>query len=1160
MIKEFLIRFWKDESGGDSFGRLALGLVGAGIGFAIGGPFGAAAFGAQLGFLGGTIVGNILFPQELPDIEGQRLDPNQSMTSSYGNPIAIGYGRFVVGGTLVYYPGFVEHMIEEEVGGKGAPTQTVRSFTYTGDFRVNCCEGPVGAILKIWMNRKLVFDATGTGGDQIINWTEISEAPGEQAIRKYLGTEIQEPDVTEVADKGVDATPAYRGQAGAFFQDWPLDEYGGIPPQVTMLISSAVTVVLSATTHVAGWLNVNIAKIPGTNLFAIGGSNPSIIFDNGSRRTLGTIPVSGDPEFPIVDDNGNMWSLNRSRTFKKFSIKTLQQIGSSTILIDPQNGGSFGDNSLAWNDHIVFGGTVTLEGNRVGERLAFFETPSPAWCVIDLDNWASEFGGVIQTSVLPTGANIISRSLIKDNEGFGWFMIKTDDTLSDHATLNRINPGSGLVDLVYELDDSYSELSYDRWANNLIIHKFENRMIQFSLDSGMETARLVYDTFFPIGDKNRSLWRDGCNPNGDMYLQVGDSLGTVQRFNVRGEMFQSPDDIYNMSGDFGLSSTGTQRGFFDITRNAMVKMLTGPGDLAYLYVGAVGEGDLITVQSIVDDVSERIGLSAADRDTTALTDQLHGYLIGRRTPAKSILSPLSQMFFFNPVSEDFQIKFVKLGGASVATIPEDDLGANKAVRGNTDDLAEEFIQEIELPEVLELGYSNPKAEYQPQYQRSKRPRSTTNTKRQKRLAFPGSFVSNTDAKRRLDSILYNVWTKRLPVSFQTSHKWMRLSPADVVTVTYEGATRDVALGAVDIGANNVLEFKGAADDPDTLISFSIGGEGDQGRDEQVLVILGPNEFFVLDIPLLRSLDDGFGVYLAAGPFCTGVTFTGSNIIQSSDDITYGPFGFVSRTRAATHGFSTQVLAGGVDANLWDRTSSYTVQILFGTLASSTEDDVLNGANLALIGNELVSFVTAVDNGSGSYTLSTLLRGRLGTEGEIDNHVVSENFVFVDSTTFVRRAMEIEQLDTSLFYRGVTLGQTIKDSLRKTIAVQGKSQWGWAVAHVFGSITADDWTLGWTRRSRFSAEWKNLAGTDAIIVDSWEVDILDAPGGTVVATYTNVASANGSVTNTAGNSFFYDNNDQIADLGGVQTTVTFVIYAMEGVVGRGFPSEVTLIEG
>ena len=94
-MKKFLLRLWKDERGGSSTLRLGLGFAGAAVGFAFGG-----VQGAQLGFLAGSTIGGFLFGDDLPSIEGQRLDPNQMMTSAYGDPIVIGIGRFVVGRKL----------------------------------------------------------------------------------------------------------------------------------------------------------------------------------------------------------------------------------------------------------------------------------------------------------------------------------------------------------------------------------------------------------------------------------------------------------------------------------------------------------------------------------------------------------------------------------------------------------------------------------------------------------------------------------------------------------------------------------------------------------------------------------------------------------------------------------------------------------------------------------------------------------------------------------------------------------------------------------------------------------------------------------------------------------------------------------------------------
>jgi len=233
----------------------------------------------------------------------------------------------------------------------------------------------------------------------------------------------------------------------------------------------------------------------------------------------------------------------------------------------------------------------------------------------------------------------------------------------------------------------------------------------------------------------------------------------------------------------------------------------------------------------------------------------------------------------------------------------------------------------------------------------------------------------------------------------------------------------------------------------------------------------------------------------------------------------------------------------------------------GTLPSTTEALALDGAGLLLVGNELLCYVTSVDNGNDSFTVSTLLRGRGGTEGEIANHVASERVVVVSENTFVRKTMDLSDQGDAFFYKGVTRGGTLNDALRKLKTVLGKSQWTWAPVHVKGSITSNDWTINWQWRNRINGRWRDLQSLAAPGPFDYEVDVLDAPGGAVLATYTTTPSANGSVVTAASHQFFYDDADQSIDFGGVQTTVTFKIYPISlGGVGRGFPTEKTLVGG
>ena len=213
-------------------GRVALPLAGILIGSAFG-PIGSA-----IGLAIGTGLGYLLFPPEGKTIEGPRLDDLKVTFSSYGKPIPRIYGTMETGGNVVWSPGLVEHRKEEEVGGKGAPSVTSVSFLYTASFRINYSVGVAESILRNWADGKLIRDKTGTGP---ISLYFDTDAPGEFAIRDFLGTTTQLPGPAEQADKGVANTPAYRGTVGQEWEDMPLEDFGNRIPQMTAEIAMSAT-------------------------------------------------------------------------------------------------------------------------------------------------------------------------------------------------------------------------------------------------------------------------------------------------------------------------------------------------------------------------------------------------------------------------------------------------------------------------------------------------------------------------------------------------------------------------------------------------------------------------------------------------------------------------------------------------------------------------------------------------------------------------------------------------------------------------------------------------------------------------------------------------------------------------------------------------------
>ena len=98
------------------------------------------------------------------------------------------------------------------MGGGSAVTTTTTTYSYFANFAVGLCEGPIGAVLRVWADGK-PLDLSGI------------------TMRIYTGDEMQTPDPLIVAKDG-DA-PAYRGLAYVVFERLPLANFGNRIPQLS---------------------------------------------------------------------------------------------------------------------------------------------------------------------------------------------------------------------------------------------------------------------------------------------------------------------------------------------------------------------------------------------------------------------------------------------------------------------------------------------------------------------------------------------------------------------------------------------------------------------------------------------------------------------------------------------------------------------------------------------------------------------------------------------------------------------------------------------------------------------------------------------------------------------------------------------------------------
>ena len=200
---------------------LVLSVAGAAAGKAVFGPTGAIA-GRLIGALAGNAIDRALFGsrQEIAQ-EGPRLADLAVMASTEGAPIPRVYGRARLPGQVIWATNLEEVVSTTSqtaggggkgMGGSPAVTTNTTTYSYYSNFAVGLCQGPIGAVLRIWADGK-PLDLTGL------------------SMRTYMGDETQAPDPLIVAKDG--DVPAYRGLAYVVFERLPLANFGNRIPQLS---------------------------------------------------------------------------------------------------------------------------------------------------------------------------------------------------------------------------------------------------------------------------------------------------------------------------------------------------------------------------------------------------------------------------------------------------------------------------------------------------------------------------------------------------------------------------------------------------------------------------------------------------------------------------------------------------------------------------------------------------------------------------------------------------------------------------------------------------------------------------------------------------------------------------------------------------------------
>ncbi len=180
--------------------------------------------------------------------------------------------------------------------------------------------------------------------------------------------------------------------------------------------------------------------------------------------------------------------------------------------------------------------------------------------------------------------------------------------------------------------------------------------------------------------------------------------------------------------------------------------------------------------------------------------------------------------------------------------------------------------------------------------------------------------------------------------------------------------------------------------------------------------------------------------------------------------------------AAVMGAALTVLAPG-GAALLDLSSSVEIELLNEAmwLEGASDAALAGGANLALIGGELVQFGAADWIAPGRFRLSRLLRGRRGTEWAAGTHAAGEGFTLIERESLV--AIETPAGAIGGEARLSASGAGDAEPATAAVPVSGDSLRPPAPVHLTAERNAaGDILIRWVRRSRIGWAWQSGADT------------------------------------------------------------------------------------
>ena len=404
-------------------------------------------------------------------------------------------------------------------------------------------------------------------------------------------------------------------------------------------------------------------------------------------------------------------------------------------------------------------------------------------------------------------------------------------------------------------------------------------------------------------------------------------------------------------------------------------------------------------------------------------------------------------------AEPERLSLLAGSGAGMAL---EDVGTGSAARRNARG-TRAIAAPDSAPRSLSLSYYEPGRDYQAGVQRAGRPGAGTRDARLELAAALDAGPAKTLAEAALAR--FDLERERRTLSLGWSALGVR--PGERVTIAGEPGAWRVDRWSLEA---MVVTLECLRIAPAMLPAEASGGRVLPAPD----VAIGDTVVHAFELP---PLDDGLASAprLAIAAAGTAPGWRSAALLLSIDNgATWSAAGGTALPAVIGHVLTPPGIA---PSGLVDHASRIYVALAQGGMMLADADDAAldAGANLAMIGDELIQFARAEPLGGVHWRLSGLWRGRRGTEKAIGRQVPGDRFVLVERDVLVVR--DLAGVVPGSLIRVLAQGTGDVEAVATSAAMSGISIAPPAPVHL-SVADAEDGTaaLRWVRRSRIGWRW------------------------------------------------------------------------------------------